>query len=403
VIAQSMKAPTIRILPASLQEQLKSDAPLERMGAAFLLRDLIMGSDTRTSEAAQKALERLTGDDSKLVAAAAERLFGEMPAEHRPAGTVTTTPLSESALPPALKDALLNAGTTPTGSPVVPDSLKMPPPAPVEPDAAQPRAAVDVPDGDAPSGAPPRPVTPPPEASASPPAASAPQPVSPAAPPAPSVSPPVASTPQPAAAAGPAATASSAAAPQQPWTPSPSPSTTSGALWGQPTGAPATPSAFAGGLAAAAPLSQTAPATAAGRPNATTQDRQWSIGRAFARAAIGVAFGFAVGIFYEIAIDPSNAYTDMTGTVLFGILVIALVFGGVVAAIEKLVPALRIPRGTAYAPVGHNRWIVAGLLGIIPGLLLVGLGGELIFVVLMGGGFLAAEALVGRGASPASR
>jgi len=120
VIAQSMRAPTIRILPASLQEQLKSDAPLERMGAAFLLRDLIMGSDTRTSEAAQKALERLTGDDSKLVAAAAERLFGEMPAEHRPAGTVTTSPLSESALPPALKDALLNAGTTPTGSPVVP-------------------------------------------------------------------------------------------------------------------------------------------------------------------------------------------------------------------------------------------------------------------------------------------
>jgi hypothetical protein len=46
---------------------------------------------------------------------------------------------------------------------------------------------------------------------------------------------------------------------------------------------------------------------------------------------------------------------------------------------------------------------VAGLLGIIPGLLLVGLGGELIFVVLMVVGFLAAEALVGRGASPAAR
>jgi hypothetical protein len=30
VIAQSMRAPTIRILPASLQEQLKSDAPRDR-------------------------------------------------------------------------------------------------------------------------------------------------------------------------------------------------------------------------------------------------------------------------------------------------------------------------------------------------------------------------------------
>jgi Caspase domain len=396
VIAQSMKAPTIRILPASLQEQLKSDAPLERMGAAFLLRDLIMGGDARTSEAAQKALERLTGDDSKLVAAAAERLFGEMPAEHRPAGTVTTTPLSESALPPELKDALLNAGNSPTESPLVPDSLKMPPPAPVEPAATQPRAAVDVPAGDATTSA-----AVPPAVSTPPPAASAAQPVSSAAPPATSVSRPVASTPQPAAAAGPAATASPAAAPQKPWTPPPSPGTTSGALWGQPTGAPATPSAVAGGLAT--PLSQTAPVAGAGRPNGTTKDRQWSIGRAFARAAIGVAFGFALGIFYEIGMDPSNASTDMTGTVLFGILVIALVFGGIVAAIEQFVPALRIPRGTAYAPVGHDRWILAGLLGIIPGLLLVGLGGELVFVVLMVIGFLAAEALVGRGASPAAR
>ena len=51
----------------------------------------------------------------------------------------------------------------------------------------------------------------------------------------------------------------------------------------------------------------------------------------------------------------------------------------------------------------HNRWIVAGLLGIIPGLLLVGLGGELVFVVLMVVGFLAAEALAGRAASAAAR
>ena len=92
VIAQSMRAPTIRILPASLQEQLKSDAPRDRMAAAFTLRDLIAAGDPRVGDAAQKALERLTTDDSRLVAEAAERLFGRMPDDGAPAGTVTSRP-----------------------------------------------------------------------------------------------------------------------------------------------------------------------------------------------------------------------------------------------------------------------------------------------------------------------
>ena len=46
--------------------------------------------------------------------------------------------------------------------------------------------------------------------------------------------------------------------------------------------------------------------------------------------------------------------------------------------------------------VGHNRWVVAGALGLIPGILLVSAGGYWIFLALMVVGFLAAEALVGR-------
>ena len=140
VIAQSMRAPTIRILPASLQEQLKSDAPRDRMAAAFTLRDLIAASDPRTSDAAQKALERLTADDSRLVAEAAERLFGRMPDDGAPAGTVTSTPLSESALPPALKDALMAAGNAPTDADTPhlgPWVSPLPPVDPIEPAAAR--------------------------------------------------------------------------------------------------------------------------------------------------------------------------------------------------------------------------------------------------------------------------
>ena len=360
VIAQSMRAPTIRILPASLQEQLKSDAPRDRMAAAFTLRDLIAASDPRTSDAAQKALERLTADDSRLVAEAAERLFGRMPDDDAPAGTVTSTPLSESALPPALKDALMAAGNAPAdaGTPHVEPAI-LPPAVPIEPAAARSSSVA------APADASP---TVPPQA-------------------------PVAS----AAAATTAATAATPPAPQQtspaptPWKPPPAAPkavTTSGPLWGAP------PPAEAGPGAVALPLA--APAAGVAKSASHPASGGWTFGRAFTRAALGTIIGFGVGVLYEIAVDLSNASEDLRLSVLLGLLAIAAVFAGIVAVIEKLVPALRIPGGSVYAAVGHNRWIVSGTLGLIPGFLLVAAGGYWIFLALMVVGFLAAEAIVGR-------
>ena len=107
VIASSTRAPTIRILPASIQAGLKSDEPMDRLTTVFDLRDLIRQSDPRVAEAARKALEKLAGDDSKKVAAAASRMFGEVPDGEPADGVVTSTKLSESDLPDAIKDALV--------------------------------------------------------------------------------------------------------------------------------------------------------------------------------------------------------------------------------------------------------------------------------------------------------
>src|SRR4029079_11995733 len=89
-------APTIRILPASVQTQLRSEDALDRFAALIDLRDLIEGSDPRVSEAAMKALEKLTGDDSRRVSAAASRLFGELPAGRAGSGAVDAPPLSHA-------------------------------------------------------------------------------------------------------------------------------------------------------------------------------------------------------------------------------------------------------------------------------------------------------------------
>jgi len=361
VIAQSMRAPTIRILPASLQEQLKSDAPRDRMAAAFTLRDLIAASDPRTSDAAQKALERLTADDSRLVAEAAERLFGRMPDDDALAGTVTSTPLSESALPPALKDALLAAGNAPAdaGTPQVEPSA-LPPVDPIEPAAARASSVA------APADA--SPMVPPQAPLASAAAAGATNPaIQPASPPQQTV---------------PAST---------PWKPPPAAPkavATSGPLWGAP------PPAEAGPGAVALPLA--APAAGVAKSASHPASGGWTFGRAFTRAALGTIIGFGVGVLYEIADDVSNASEDLRLTVLLALLAIAAVFAAIVAVIEKFVPALRIPGGSLYAVVGHNRWIVAGTLGLIPGFLLIGAGGYWIFLALMVVGFLAAEAIVGR-------
>jgi len=188
-----------------------------------------------------------------------------------------------------------------------------------------------------------------------------------------------------------------ASSPQQtspastPWKPPPAAPKAvakSGPLWG------ASPAAEAGPGTVVTPVA--APAAGAATSPAYPGSGVWTFGRAFARAALGTLIGFGVGVLYEVAVDLSNAAEDLRLSVLLALLAIAAVFAGIVAVIEKLVPALRIPGGSVYAAVGHNRWIVSGTLGLIPGFLLVSAGGYWIFLALMVVGFLAAEALVGR-------
>ena len=87
---------------------------------------------------------------------------------------------------------------------------------------------------------------------------------------------------------------------------------------------------------------------------------------------------------------------------------LALLVGAIVAVVEKQVPALRIPGGTAYRIVGNNRWTVTAILGVAIGLLIgvfsdaylsqtlgwsPGMDGLVISAAL---GFIAAEAVVGK-------
>ena len=111
-------------------------------------------------------------------------------------------------------------------------------------------------------------------------------------------------------------------------------------------------------------------------------------------------FGIALAIFYEVSQDPLSGVSDLSWTVLFSLAIIAAIFGVIVALVENFVPVLRIPAGSAWAAVGHNRWIAAAILGLIPGTLLIPAGGNWVFVVLTSVGVVAAEALVGR---PAAR
>ena len=85
VIAQSTRAPSVRLLPETVQQQLKSENPLDRIGTLFDLRDLIEGSDKRLADAAMQALERLAQDDSRTVAARAQHLLDDEKAKPRSA------------------------------------------------------------------------------------------------------------------------------------------------------------------------------------------------------------------------------------------------------------------------------------------------------------------------------
>jgi uncharacterized caspase-like protein len=370
VIAQSVRAPTIRILPASLQTQLKSEDALDRFAALIDLRDLIQGSDPRLADAATKALEKLTGDDSRRVAAAAARLFGEVPGGVRAAdaGVVTSTPLSQSSLPEAVKDALL---TPSSAEPVTPK------PAPT---AAAPTAPAPTAPAPTPAPAPVQPPSRSPADAAGPgvPSAAS-RPISPAAPIPASVAP--APAPMPAqSAAPPLAAAQSFVAPP----PVQRTSSRSDALWGAP------PVAARAGTPAAG-TAPTGPATAA--PSARPALPRWSARRAAGRAFLGAFFGLLLALVYEIGSDELNG---ISFAILAGLLLISGIVTLIVGAVEKVVPALRIPGGAAYAVVGHNPWIASALVGALFGIVLMAIGATMIYLVLTILGFLAAEAVVGR-------
>ena len=77
VIARSTRIPSIRLLPEHVQTLLKSEDALDRFGALLDLGPLIEGDDPRLAEAAMQAVEKLAADDSRRVAAAAQRMLGQ--------------------------------------------------------------------------------------------------------------------------------------------------------------------------------------------------------------------------------------------------------------------------------------------------------------------------------------
>jgi uncharacterized caspase-like protein len=365
VIAQSTRAPTIRILPASLQAQLKSEDALDRFAALIDLRDLIGGSDPRVADAAMKALEKLTGDDSRRVAAAAARLFGDVPAG-RSTANVPSTPLSESSLPDVIKDAL----ASPPASPIT----AVPPPA--TPASAAPAAQA----ANSPLAAaePPPAVVPPPDqpGHVKPTlAAAAPR----RAPPADPV---------------PIAPAPVAAAAQAPSMPSAAP-VAPGALWGQPVAPHPAPASRNQGLWA--PGAGPAPASA---PSSKAPAGPWSFARSFGRAGIGTAIGLLASYGYYLSTDPFASFNFDQAVSMT--IVIAGIAAAAILVVEKLVGALRVPNGAAYRIVGHNRWIVSAALGLVVGLIMmVGIApDELIYAAFFVFGFVVAEAIVGRRPAP---
>jgi hypothetical protein len=103
----------------------------------------------------------------------------------------------------------------------------------------------------------------------------------------------------------------------------------------------------------------------------------------------------------------SVAIGDFTGVTFFLVIVATVV----VSIAESQVPAVRLPRGTAYQGVGGNRWLASGLVGAIIGLtvgmiveiaMISGgnfgkyLGSGLEIVLCTALGFVVAEAIVGR-------
>jgi hypothetical protein len=172
-------------------------------------------------------------------------------------------------------------------------------------------------------------------------------------------------------------------------------------------------------VAASAPPAPANVAVPARHPEAV--GRPWSLGRALGRAAIGAVLATFLQLFWLIGEHSSILEDDVAsaavgsafGSILFYFLVGAMVLTGL---FEGAVKSLRIPSGSAWGAVGHNRWVVAAIVGILMGLV-VGLTAEALvlqtdfatiegtgaeIVAFAAVGWLVAELIVGRGKAKAS-
>jgi len=186
-------------------------------------------------------------------------------------------------------------------------------------------------------------------------------------------------------------------------------------LWGPATGAAPPPPVNAASIATTAPanaatIAATAPASAttgwqpppraiSGAGGSTSPP--WSAGRAAGRAFLGVLLGGTLSEIYYAATDYYTSASDIAGD-LGVFLVIAGIVAGIVVAVEKVVPALRIPGGRAYRLLGNNRWIVPVVVSLPLGILLALGTRDIVFLVLVAAGFLVAEAIVDRRGSTAN-
>ena len=138
---------------------------------------------------------------------------------------------------------------------------------------------------------------------------------------------------------------------------------------------------------------------------------RWNLGRAAVRAFIGsflwVMFQFVWVISTVPGIQDDPDRLDFATTVFSQLaILIAIITTVVVAIVEQVVPALRVPSGSAYRIVGGNRWAAAGILGALSGLTIGltvtaayfgtadALGLDTIICAALG--FIVAEAIVGR-------
>jgi len=320
VIAQSTRMPSVRLLPAAVQVQLKSENPLDRIGALFDLRDLIEGPDKRLADAATQALQRLAQDDSRTVAARAQQI------------------LDETARPRSVATAARRRAMSIAPNAVRPEPEQVTRAVAADVDLATPRVRAE---------------------------------------------------------------AESILAPAEPASVAPSARadiTQRKALHSPPFAAQ---SQGASGLVTAqsgiqAPAARIHPELSA--------DASWSLRRAASRALIGsiawsaLQFVWLVTSYYVFHVDLT-----ISGSAYLESIVASVFYTTVIVAIgEKVVPALRVPRGAAYRRVQGNRWHASAILGAGAGLT-VGLavqatygylGFEVPFCAALG--FVVAEAIVGR-------